>query len=65
MSIIAVSVAMRMAKETMIFMGNPITKRLNCGMVFISIPNITSASHPSAVMGKAIIKPTKNMLDIA
>ena len=54
-------IAIITAKDMMILIGNPITKRLNCGIVFMSIPKIISAIHESAIIGKAMVKPMTNI----
>ncbi len=45
-------------KAMVIFTGNPIARRLNCGCVFIIIPKIISEKRIIAKIGNAIQKPT-------
>ena len=53
-------IAAKTANPIAIFIGKPTTKRLNCGIVFISIPKIRSAKRDNAKIGNEIIKPNKN-----
>lgn len=54
---IELKVATITINETVILMGKPITKRLNCGIVFISIPKTTSKSKEKATTGNERINP--------
>ncbi len=56
-SIIELNVAISTTNETVILIGKPMTKRLNCGIVFISIPKTASRRREKATTGKERINP--------
>ncbi len=59
--IILYSTAVKTNIDKNIFIGKPTTKRLNWGIVFMSIPKIMSESRDRAMIGKAKISPTLNI----
>ena len=61
MLIILDNTAVKTNTDKNIFIGKPTTKRLNWGIVFISIPKMISERRDRAMIGKASINPTLNI----